>query len=102
MGGDRSTRRPGEDTQTFSPVLLSPCINVRYHFWLFLQLGEILKFGVDKLLSSDESSVQDVDLKLILGQSDKGHWLMDEEQVRPADEEKPTEEKEIQSRNAFR
>uniref|UniRef100_A0A669CGJ5 Chromodomain helicase DNA binding protein 1-like n=1 Tax=Oreochromis niloticus TaxID=8128 RepID=A0A669CGJ5_ORENI len=32
-----------------------------------LQLSEILKFGIDKLLSSDESSIQDVKLEKILG-----------------------------------
>uniref|UniRef100_A0A667YDM7 Chromodomain helicase DNA binding protein 1-like n=1 Tax=Myripristis murdjan TaxID=586833 RepID=A0A667YDM7_9TELE len=32
-------------------------------------LSEILKFGVDKLLSSEESSIQDVDLGKILGHS---------------------------------
>ncbi|XP_066562122.1 chromodomain-helicase-DNA-binding protein 1-like [Amia ocellicauda] len=44
-----------------------------------LQLHEILKFGVDKLLSSEESSVQDVDLGLILGQTQGGEWVMDQE-----------------------
>ncbi|XP_074525310.1 chromodomain-helicase-DNA-binding protein 1-like [Halichoeres trimaculatus] len=44
-----------------------------------LQLSEILKFGVDKLLSSDESSVQDVKLEKILGPSCDGQWLDDEE-----------------------
>lgn len=47
-----------------------------------LQLSEILKFGVDKLLSSEESSIQDVDLKLILGLSRNGQWLMDEGHVK--------------------
>ncbi|XP_034531930.1 chromodomain-helicase-DNA-binding protein 1-like [Notolabrus celidotus] len=44
-----------------------------------LQLSEILKFGVDKLLSSDESSVQDVKLEKILGPTCDGQWLDDEE-----------------------
>ncbi|KAB5583814.1 hypothetical protein PHYPO_G00099960 [Pangasianodon hypophthalmus] len=57
-----------------------------------LQLSEILKFGVHKLLSSDESSVQHVDLRQILGQSRDGQWLMDEEQVGPAEEEEDEEE----------
>ncbi|XP_043097824.1 chromodomain-helicase-DNA-binding protein 1-like isoform X2 [Puntigrus tetrazona] len=47
-----------------------------------LQLSEILKFGVDKLLSSEESSIQDVDLRLILGQSRGGRWLTDEKHVK--------------------
>lgn len=42
-----------------------------------LQLSEILKFGVDKLLSSDESSVQEVKLESILGLSKNGQWLDD-------------------------
>jgi len=37
---------------------------------------------VDKLLSSEESSIQDVDLRLILGQSRDGQWLTDEEHVK--------------------
>ncbi|KAJ8252744.1 hypothetical protein GJAV_G00205090 [Gymnothorax javanicus] len=52
-----------------------------------LQLTEILKFGVDKLLSSEESSVQDVDLGLILGQSRDGRWLSEEELDLSAEEE---------------
>nr|XP_057929759.1 chromodomain-helicase-DNA-binding protein 1-like isoform X2 [Doryrhamphus excisus] len=43
-----------------------------------LQLSEILKFGVDNLLSSDESSVQDVKLEKILGTSEGGHWMVDD------------------------
>ncbi|XP_054904484.1 chromodomain-helicase-DNA-binding protein 1-like isoform X2 [Poeciliopsis prolifica] len=39
-----------------------------------LQLSEILKFGVDKLLSSDESSIQEVRLEKILGPSQDGQW----------------------------
>uniref|UniRef100_A0A3B4BFK4 Macro domain-containing protein n=1 Tax=Periophthalmus magnuspinnatus TaxID=409849 RepID=A0A3B4BFK4_9GOBI len=42
------------------------------------QLSEILKFGVNKLLSSDESSVQEVKLEKILGLSNNGQWLDDE------------------------
>lgn len=42
------------------------------------QLSEILKFGVDKLLSSDESSVQDVKLEKILGPSRDGQWVEEE------------------------
>lgn len=45
-------------------------------------MSEILKFGVDKLLSSEESSIQDVDLRLILGQSRDGRWLTDEEHAK--------------------
>uniref|UniRef100_I3J550 Chromodomain helicase DNA binding protein 1-like n=1 Tax=Oreochromis niloticus TaxID=8128 RepID=I3J550_ORENI len=44
-----------------------------------LQLSEILKFGIDKLLSSDESSIQDVKLEKILGLSRNGHWVDDED-----------------------
>ncbi|XP_055077343.1 chromodomain-helicase-DNA-binding protein 1-like isoform X1 [Periophthalmus magnuspinnatus] len=43
-----------------------------------LKLSEILKFGVNKLLSSDESSVQEVKLEKILGLSNNGQWLDDE------------------------
>nr|XP_020459223.1 chromodomain-helicase-DNA-binding protein 1-like [Monopterus albus] len=44
-----------------------------------LQLSEILKFGVDKLLSSEESSVQDVKMEKILGLSRGGQWVEDED-----------------------
>ncbi|XP_035250471.1 chromodomain-helicase-DNA-binding protein 1-like isoform X1 [Anguilla anguilla] len=52
-----------------------------------LQLSEILKFGVDKLLASEESSVQDVDLGLILGRSRGGHWLDEDDPAVPGEEE---------------
>uniref|UniRef100_A0A8C2W9V6 Chromodomain helicase DNA binding protein 1-like n=1 Tax=Cyclopterus lumpus TaxID=8103 RepID=A0A8C2W9V6_CYCLU len=48
-------------------------------------LSEILKFGVDKLLSSSESSVTDVKLEKILGSSQDGHWVEDDLLVCPAD-----------------
>ncbi|KAJ7316089.1 hypothetical protein JRQ81_002251, partial [Phrynocephalus forsythii] len=41
------------------------------------ELDEILKFGLDKLLSSDGSTVSDGDLGSILGDSEGGMWLMD-------------------------
>ncbi|XP_072246146.1 chromodomain-helicase-DNA-binding protein 1-like isoform X2 [Leuresthes tenuis] len=44
-----------------------------------LQLNEILKFGMDKLLSSDESSVRDIKLDKILGLSRNGQWVDDED-----------------------
>ncbi|XP_041912235.1 chromodomain-helicase-DNA-binding protein 1-like isoform X1 [Alosa sapidissima] len=55
-----------------------------------LQLSDILKFGVDKLLASDESSVQDVELGLILGQSRDGQWLTEDDPV-PSTEDEDTE-----------
>ncbi|KAM6474909.1 chromodomain-helicase-DNA-binding protein 1-like isoform 2-T2 [Liasis olivaceus] len=42
-----------------------------------VQLNEILKFGLDKLLSSEGSTVCDVDLGSILGETRGGIWLMD-------------------------
>ncbi|KAM8889632.1 chromodomain-helicase-DNA-binding protein 1-like [Synchiropus picturatus] len=51
-----------------------------------LQLSEILKFGVDKLLSSDESSVQNLELDKILGSSRNGQWEDEEAAVREEDE----------------
>ncbi|KAM6292233.1 chromodomain-helicase-DNA-binding protein 1-like [Porphyrio hochstetteri] len=42
-----------------------------------LQLSEILKFGLDKLLSSEGSTIQDVDLENILGETKGGNWVMD-------------------------
>ncbi|NXM18667.1 CHD1L protein, partial [Ploceus nigricollis] len=40
-----------------------------------LQLSEILKFGLDKLLSSEGSTVQDVELENILGETKGGQWI---------------------------
>nr|XP_025966351.1 chromodomain-helicase-DNA-binding protein 1-like isoform X2 [Dromaius novaehollandiae] len=42
-----------------------------------LQLSEILKFGLDKLLSSEGSTIQDVELENILGETKGGMWVMD-------------------------
>ncbi|XP_056196460.1 chromodomain-helicase-DNA-binding protein 1-like isoform X1 [Falco biarmicus] len=50
-----------------------------------LQLSEILKFGLDKLLSSEGSTVQDVELENILGETKGGKWVMDV--VLPREEE---------------
>lgn len=55
-------------------------------------MSEILKFGVDKLLSSDESSIQDVDLSQILGLSRNGQWFMDEEHVIPYESDEEVDE----------
>ncbi|XP_039222478.1 chromodomain-helicase-DNA-binding protein 1-like isoform X3 [Crotalus tigris] len=41
------------------------------------QLNEILKFGLDKLLSSEGSTVYDIDLRSILGETKGGIWSMD-------------------------
>ncbi|NXD43587.1 CHD1L protein, partial [Copsychus sechellarum] len=40
-----------------------------------LQLSEILKFGLDKLLSSEGSTIQDVELENILGETKGGQWV---------------------------
>ncbi|XP_068814517.1 chromodomain-helicase-DNA-binding protein 1-like isoform X2 [Struthio camelus] len=42
-----------------------------------LQLSEILKFGLDKLLSSEGSTIQDVELESILGETKGGMWVTD-------------------------
>ncbi|KAM9385655.1 chromodomain-helicase-DNA-binding protein 1-like [Pholidichthys leucotaenia] len=59
-----------------------------------LQLSEILKFGIDKLLSSDESSIQDVRLENILGKSHDGQWVDDEDHTHLGEEEEEEEEDE--------
>uniref|UniRef100_A0A8D3DGV8 Chromodomain-helicase-DNA-binding protein 1-like n=1 Tax=Scophthalmus maximus TaxID=52904 RepID=A0A8D3DGV8_SCOMX len=68
-------------------------------FSLLDQLSEILKFGVDKLLSSDESSVQDVKLEKILGPSRDGHWVDDEDSTSLREEEQEEEEEEEEEEN---
>ncbi|KAM7246488.1 hypothetical protein CapIbe_002786 [Capra ibex] len=42
-----------------------------------LQLSEILKFGLDKLLSSEGSTMHELDLESILGETEDGHWVSD-------------------------
>nr|XP_060619405.1 chromodomain-helicase-DNA-binding protein 1-like isoform X2 [Anolis sagrei ordinatus] len=42
-----------------------------------IQLSEILKFGLDKLLSLDGSTICDVDLGSILGETREGVWIID-------------------------
>ncbi|XP_027722501.1 chromodomain-helicase-DNA-binding protein 1-like isoform X1 [Vombatus ursinus] len=56
-----------------------------------LQLSEILKFGLDKLLSSKGSSVEEIDLEYILGKSKDGKWTAD---AFPASEEESQDEAE--------
>ena len=54
----------------------------------------MIKFGLDKLLQSEESSVVDVDLKSILGGSVKGEWVLEETKAEGDDAE--TEEETMQ------
>lgn len=42
-----------------------------------LQLSEILKFGLDKLLSSEGSTMEDIELESILGETEDGRWVSD-------------------------
>nr|XP_054103518.1 chromodomain-helicase-DNA-binding protein 1-like isoform X2 [Callithrix jacchus] len=42
-----------------------------------LQLSEILKFGLDKLLASEGSTVDEIDLEAILGETKDGQWTSD-------------------------
>uniref|UniRef100_A0A8C9P0U4 Chromodomain helicase DNA binding protein 1 like n=1 Tax=Spermophilus dauricus TaxID=99837 RepID=A0A8C9P0U4_SPEDA len=42
-----------------------------------LQLSDILKFGLDKLLSSEGSTLEEVDLESILGETENGQWTSD-------------------------
>lgn len=65
------------------------------------QLSEILKFGVDKLLSSDESSVQDVNLQNIFGSSRGGQWVDDEDLKAVAEEEEEEERPESDELSMF-
>lgn len=76
---------------SFLPLLLTA------HVSCPTQLSEILKFGVDKLLSSEESSVQDVKLEKILGPSRDGQWLADEESTALREEGEEEEEEENDS-----
>uniref|UniRef100_A0A7N8WZ55 Chromodomain helicase DNA binding protein 1-like n=1 Tax=Mastacembelus armatus TaxID=205130 RepID=A0A7N8WZ55_9TELE len=68
-------------------------------FSLLDQLSEILKFGVDKLLSSEESSVQDVKLEKILGSSRGGQWVDDEDSTSLREEEQEQNSPESDGQN---
>lgn len=51
-----------------------------------------MKFGLDKLLSSEGSTIQDVELENILGETEGGKWVMDV--VLPCKEEREEEDTE--------
>lgn len=55
-----------------------------------------MKFGLDKLLSSEGSTVQDVELENILGETKGGQWIMDT--VLPQKEENEEEDTESKLR----
>ncbi|KAF3813313.1 hypothetical protein GH733_018464 [Mirounga leonina] len=42
-----------------------------------LQLSEILKFGLDKLLSSEGGTMDEIELETILGETKDGQWISD-------------------------
>lgn len=65
------------------------------------QLSEILKFGIDKLLSSDESSIQEVILEKILGSSRGGQWMDDEDLSLLKEEEEAENESESEMQSMF-
>ncbi|XP_006861381.1 PREDICTED: chromodomain-helicase-DNA-binding protein 1-like isoform X3 [Chrysochloris asiatica] len=56
-----------------------------------LQLSEILKFGLDKLLSSEGSTMDEIDLESILGETKDGQWISD---ALPTAEEESREQEE--------
>ncbi|XP_072179919.1 chromodomain-helicase-DNA-binding protein 1-like [Diadema setosum] len=59
------------------------------------QLSDMLKFGLEKLLQSEESSVVDLDLQTILGASAGGEWLLEEvEKTGEKEEEAEAEDEE--------
>jgi len=49
---------------------------------------------VDKLLATEESSVQDVDLRKILGRTQDGQWVAQEDPASPSRGEEGEEEEE--------
>ncbi|XP_060689684.1 chromodomain-helicase-DNA-binding protein 1-like isoform X1 [Hemiscyllium ocellatum] len=52
-----------------------------------MQLSDILKFGLDKLLSTEESTIEDVDMENILGETRNGLWITKEQSVQTIEEE---------------
>ena len=65
-------------------------------YFCFIQLSDMIKFGLDKLLQSEESSVVDVDLKSILGGSLKGEWVLEETKTGDDDDDDETEQATMQ------
>uniref|UniRef100_A0A665SU11 Chromodomain helicase DNA binding protein 1-like n=1 Tax=Echeneis naucrates TaxID=173247 RepID=A0A665SU11_ECHNA len=62
-------------SRSVSKLHLTNTVIEEGRFSLMDQLSEILKFGVDKLLSSKDSSIQDMKLENILGHSCDGQWV---------------------------
>ncbi|KAM4873050.1 chromodomain-helicase-DNA-binding protein 1-like [Thomomys bottae] len=58
-----------------------------------LQLSEILKFGLDKLLSSEGSTMDDTDLECILGETRDGQWVPDALPAEGGEDREPEEGK---------
>ncbi|XP_072369573.1 chromodomain-helicase-DNA-binding protein 1-like isoform X1 [Scyliorhinus torazame] len=56
-----------------------------------MQLSDILKFGLDKLLSSKESTVEDVDLENILGETRKGMWVTEGQPMQTVEKDEELE-----------
>lgn len=48
---------------------------------LLSQLQDLLKFGIDKLLENQESSMEQFDLEKVVGRSEDGKWLVEEEET---------------------
>jgi len=46
-------------------------------FYVFWQIEDILKFGLDKLFANDDSSVENIDFTSILGATINGSWQID-------------------------
>ena len=59
-------------------------------------LAEVLKFGIEKLLLSSESSLEDTDLDAILGPSTHGHWASSQRDADEATEESQAAKAELQ------
>uniref|UniRef100_A0AAQ5Z0Q0 Chromodomain-helicase-DNA-binding protein 1-like n=1 Tax=Amphiprion ocellaris TaxID=80972 RepID=A0AAQ5Z0Q0_AMPOC len=85
-------------SRAVSKLQLTNTVIEEGRFSLMDQLSEILKFGIDKLLSSNESSIQDVKLEKILGPSRDNEWV-DDEDCTPLMEEEEEEEDETDVQN---
>ncbi|KAB0390676.1 hypothetical protein E2I00_020174 [Balaenoptera physalus] len=75
--------------------LKDQCIQGQLDF-LFssFKLSEILKFGLDKLLSSEGSTMDEIDLESILGETKDGQWISG---ALPTAEERSREQEEGQN-----
>lgn len=81
MGREETARRQGRTipgvTWQIPDIPVFDFMRTDWTLFSPFKLGEILKFGLDKLLSSEGSTVDEIDLESILGETKDGQWVSD-------------------------